>query len=184
MSDTSKPPPHGVEVRSAGPDDAPGLARFDNGITEGERRFLREDLAGAPLAEVAPDGVRRLVAVTDGRGIVGFAAAYAGAGWSSHVAELRVLVGAADRGHGIGRSLARAVVAQALRLGCTTLFVEVVAEQEALVTMFEELGFGPVALLPDFVRDAEGELRDLVVLALHVHDHGLLSAVGLQDVEA
>ena len=75
-----------------------------------------------------------------------------------------MLVSAAYRGKGIGRNLARAVLLEALSLGCSQVYVEVVAEQEALVAMFQDLGFTPEALLPDFVRDGHGEFHDLMLL--------------------
>jgi hypothetical protein len=43
--------------------------------------------------------------------------------------------------------------------------VEVIADQEALISMFRTLGFEPEALLTDHVRDRSGEIRDLMVLA-------------------
>jgi hypothetical protein len=49
-------------------------------------------------------------------------------------------------------------------MGCSHSFVEVVAEQEALVDMFQDMGFEPEALLVDFVRDEAGQCHDLMLL--------------------
>jgi hypothetical protein len=46
--------------------------------------------------------------------------------------------------------------------------VEVVAEQGAALALFTELGFTGEALLVDHIRDRNGDLRDLMVLAHHV----------------
>jgi L-amino acid N-acyltransferase YncA len=174
-----------VVVRSVVPDDGPALSLFAAQVSQGERRFVKEDLRDLALVSGAADtdpGAHRLIAVDGKRGVIGFAGAYPQAGWSSHVAELRVLVGPQDRGRGVGRALARAALKEVLRLDCSVAYIEVVSEQEALVSMFQDLGFEPVALLPDFVRDEAGELRDLMIMALRLDDQWLLRAVGFDDV--
>lgn len=40
-----------------------------------------------------------------------------------------------------------------------------VADQEATLAMFSSIGFEPEALLRDHVRDASGQLRDLITMA-------------------
>ena len=174
-------------VRPMRQEDGPAIAHFAEGVPTGERRFLKEDLddlkAGSPGFRGGTPA-RRVVAVDDGE-IVGLAGAFPGAGWSSHVAEIRVVVSAAHRRHGIGRALARAALLEALDLGCSQAYVEVVAEQEALVAMFQDLGFEPAALLPDFVRDSAGEFHDLLLLTHRVDDQwGLRSLLGLDEVVA
>ena len=68
----------------------------------------------------------------------------------------------------MGRELARSALLEALKLGCSNTYVEVVAEQEGLVTMFQDMGFDPEALLPDFVRDSDGVFHDLMILTHRV----------------
>ena len=170
------------------PDDGPAFARFASGVPDGERRFLKEnleDLEGDFAAAVSDRGVRRLVAVEPDGDIVGLAGAFPGSGWSSHVAELRVIVSANHRRRGIGRALAQAALIEALELGCSQAYVEVVAEQEALVAMFQDLGFEPEALLTDFVRDGAGEFHDLMLLT-HRADEQLSrqQVLGLNEVVA
>ena len=86
-------------------------------------------------------------------------------GWSSHVGEVRLVVDPAARGRGIGRELARHAVHDAVDLGLAKLVVEVIADQTALIAMFVALGFDAEALLADHVRDRNGQIRDLLVLA-------------------
>ena len=151
-----------------------------------KRRFLKFDLtdpSAAFTAFLGDSDARRLAAVDEDGSIVGLAGAYPGDGWSSHVAELRVLVSATQRRRGMGRSLARAALVEALKLGCTHAYVEVVAEQEALVSMFQDLGFEPEALLLDFVRDGAGEYHDLMLLTHRADDQwGRTQLLGLDEV--
>jgi len=175
-------------VRPMTREDAEAFSRFTSEVPEGERRFLKEDLEKLAQALPATEDhldARRLVAVDDDRGIVGVAGAFRGSGWSAHVAEIRVLVSAAHRRNGLGRALARAAVVEALELGCSQAYVEVIAEQGALVAMFQDMGFEPQALLPDFVRDVTGEFHDLMLLTLRADDQWRLNQVlGLDEVLA
>ena len=182
---TSRAP---IVVRPLTSGDATAFVDFISLVPEGERRFLKEDLHDPNSAfegYLRPTGAHRVVAVTGAGEIAGLAGAFPGEGWSSHVAELRVLVSGGHRGRGVGRLLARAALLEALQLGCTHVFVELVAEQEALVAMFQDLGFVPEALLPDFVRDGAGEFHDLMLLTHRALDQ--LSSqriVGLEEVLA
>jgi RimJ/RimL family protein N-acetyltransferase len=66
--------------------------------------------------------------------------------------------------------------------GLSKLVVEVVAEQSAAVALFSGLGFSGEALLEDHIRDRDGELRDLLVLAHHVgRTWAGMSTLGLDD---
>lgn len=162
-----------ITLRSPDRDDRDALARFLSGIPDGDRRFLRDHIsdADAVLERWLGDSRSRRLLAVDGPEIVGLAAALQGTGWSSHVAQIEVLVAVSHRRRGLGRMLARGALTLAFELGCTHVYVEVVAEQAALVAMFEELGFDPEALLRDFVRASDGAFHDLMVLTHRVEDH-------------
>ena len=100
--------------------------------------------------------------------MTGYVAVRPLSGWSDHVGEVRLVVAPASRGTGLGRELARHALVQAVGSGLTKLVVEVVAEQGAALALFTDLGFTGEALLTDHIRDRNGELRDLMVLAHHV----------------
>jgi ribosomal protein S18 acetylase RimI-like enzyme len=89
-------------------------------------------------------------------------------GWSDHVGEVRLVVAPGARGSGLGRELARHALVSGVQAGLTKLVVEVVAEQGAALALFSALGFSGEALLRDHIRDRDGQLRDLMVLAHHV----------------
>jgi len=176
-----------ITIRPPAAGDEAALATFLDAIPEGDRRFLQDEISDpeAVLQRwLAEPRARRLIAF-DGPDIVGLAAATPGSGWSSHVAKIEVIVAVSHRRRGVGRALARRVLVGAFELGCTHVSVEVVAEQEALVAMFEELGFDPEALLRDFVRDSDGEFHDLMVLTHRVDDQaGIMTTAGLNQPDA
>jgi len=155
-----------VEIRLVESADADGLRAFFRRVPEGDRTFFREDVLEPGVVErwhADPDQ-RRLVAIVDDQ-IVGHVAVIRGVGWCAHVAELRLVVDPAHRRRGLGRLLAQRAVVEAIEMGATKLVVEVVAEQEATVTMFSRLGFQPEGLLKEHVRSRAGEVHDLLVLA-------------------
>ena len=159
-----------MEIRRIEPGDRAALQRFLDGIGDADRTFLKEDVADPDVvAAWARPGEARSVALSEAD-ILGYVAVIPLHGWSSHVAEVRLVVDPDRRGHGVGQALARQAVLEALELGVAKLVVEVIADQEALVAMFSGLGFEPEALLLDHVRDRSGELRDLLVLAHSVEE--------------
>ena len=171
-----------MEIRPLEPRDQEAMRRFFGRVPEGDRTFFKEDVSDpAVLAAWTTPGAGRSIAV-EGDNVVGSVALVPLAGWSSHVAELRVVVDPDHRGRGIGRDLSRHAVLEALDLGLKKIVVEVVADQEPAIAMFRALGFHPEALLRDHIRDQSGELRDLLILS-HVPEEAFqtLAAAGIAE---
>src|SRR6266508_3844483 len=171
-----------MQIRPLETRDEAAVDRFLDRIPEGDRTFFKEDVDDpAVRAAWFRPGTARLLAA-DGDTVIGYVAVVPLQGWSSHVGEVRVIVDPDHRGRGIGRTLARHAVLQALELGLTKMVVEVVADQTAAIGMFRSHGFEPEALLEDHVRDADGELRDLMILAHSVEEsYASLTAAGISD---
>lgn len=172
-----------MEIRRLEAQDQDAVEHFLAHIPEGDRTFFKEDVSDPEVvAGWSRLGAARSLAVDDGA-VLGYVAVIPLQGWSSHVGEVRVVVDPDHRGRGIGRTLARHAVLEALSLGLRKMVVEVVADQEPTIAMFRSLGFDPEALLTDHVRDQAGGLRDLMVLAHSVDDSFAgMAAVGLGDV--
>jgi hypothetical protein len=60
---------------------------------------------------------------------------------------------------------------ESVRMGLQKVFVELVADQELAIAMFQDIGFVGEALLKDHVRDRRHQLRDLVVLSHNIADN-------------
>jgi ribosomal protein S18 acetylase RimI-like enzyme len=171
-----------MEIRPIEAGDSPALSSFFERIPESDRTFLKEDV-GDPrvLADWVAPGTGRTIAVEDGE-VLGALAVVPLAGWSSHVGEVRLVVDPDHRGRGIGRSLARQAVLDAVDMGLRKLVVEVISDQAPLIAMFRGLGFEPEALLTDHVRDRTGQTRDLIVLANSVDEQfAAFMAAGVAD---
>jgi ribosomal protein S18 acetylase RimI-like enzyme len=155
--------------------DAPAVARFLQDLPEGDLTFLKEDVDTDTVARWCSDErVTRWLAVGADGEPQAMLSIVPGALWSSHVGELRLVVGGDYRRLGLGRRLSRYGLAEAVRLGLRKIVVEVVADKEGDIAMFTSIGFEAEALLRDQICDREGNLRDLVLLS---HEVGPRSAV-------
>ncbi|MGY1811957.1 N-acetyltransferase family protein [Blastococcus sp. SYSU D00820] len=178
-----------MPVTELRPEHGDALLRFFGELAEGDLTFIEEEVTDPHTVRAwarGEGGGRRWVALTadggDGPRVTGYVAVRPLPGWSDHVGRLRLVVSPAARGTGLGRELARHALVRSVEDGLTKLVVEVVAEQGAALALFTGLGFSGEAVLVDHVRDREGRLRDLLVLAHHVRDTWAgMSAVGLDD---
>jgi len=161
-----------VELRPLSPSDVGALHTFFGSVPAEERTFFKEDVTDPGVAQrwVADERcVRRLAVDSDGR-IVAFAGLHPGVGGSSHVASVTLVVAGPARRQGLGRSLARQMLVEALRQGFRKVAVETAADNVAAVQMFRNIGFEPEALLRDHFYGRDGGLHDIVILAHAVDD--------------
>lgn len=158
-----------TDIRPLTVGDADKVARFLQDLPEGDLTFLKEDVDTDTVARwCADERVRRWFVVGPDDTPQAMLSIVPGALWSSHVGELRMVVGRDHRRKGLGRALARYGLAEAVRLGLKKIVVEVVADKQGDMAMFTSIGFHPEALLRDQICDREGNLRDLVVLSHEV----------------
>jgi L-amino acid N-acyltransferase YncA len=171
-----------MEIRKVRADDEPAVERFVSRIPQGDRTFFKEDVTDPDVVGFwTRRGGITTVAVENGE-ILGYGAVIPLQGWSSHVGEVRVIVDPDQRKRGVGRALARRAVLSALELGLTKMVVEVIADQEPTIAMFRSLGFDPEALLEDHVRDHDGEMHDLMILAHSVEESwGSMLSTGIAE---
>jgi ribosomal protein S18 acetylase RimI-like enzyme len=166
------------------PEHGDALLRFFRALPEGDRTFIKEDVTDPATVQRWTSGAaagRRWV-VLDGDDIAGYVAVVPLSGWSDHVGEIRLVVAPDRRGSGLGRALARHALVQAVEAGLSKLVVEVVADQVQVAALFTGLGFTGEAVLVDQIRDREGRLRDLMVLAHHVGETWAgMAAVGVAE---
>ena len=174
-----------MEVVPLGPERSDALLQFFAALPEGDLTFIREEVTDPATVRSwasGPGSGGRWIAVDDGDEVTGYVAVRPLPGWSDHVGEVRLVVAPSRRGTGLGRELARRAMAEAIGSGLTKLVVEVVAEQGAALALFTDLGFTGEALLTDHIRDRNGQLRDLMVLAHHVRDTWAgMDTVGVVD---
>ena len=161
------------EVRELTPDDAPALREFFAKMATEDRTFFYQDVDDPAVIDAYAGDEKRLrrCAVDDDGQLMALAALEPGRDWTSHVADLVLLVGPHARRQGLGRALARQMLVEAVERGFKKVTVMVAADNVAGVEMFQKLGFQAEGLLRDQLRNPDdGALRDTVILAHLVDD--------------
>lgn len=161
-------------VRELVAEDEEAVRGFFARMPAEDRTFFQQDV-GDPtvIAAWAGDAHRiRRCAVDDDGQLLAIAALRPGSDWTSHVADLVLLVAPEARRRRLGRTMARAMLIEAVQHGLLKVTVMIAADNHAAVDMFRTIGFEPEALLRDQLRNPEdGTLRDTVVLAHLVEDN-------------
>ena len=89
-------------------------------------------------------------------------------GWSSHVAEIRILTREDMRNKGVGRLLLKHCFAEAIEAGAEKLIGRMTSDKKGAMAVYRSLGFEREAVLRNQVRDNHGGLQDLVVYSYQV----------------
>ena len=177
---SSPPAPAAVPL---GAEHAAALIRFFAALPDSDVSAVKEDVRDPAMVAAAvddPEHARRWVVVQQGE-VVAYVALLRGAGLSAHVGELRLVVARTGRRQGLGRLLARTALRSALLDGMIKIVVEVPAEEDATAEVFRRLGFEGEALLRDQLRDRDGQLRDVLLLAHFAEeDSSLLAGLGVE----
>ncbi len=162
-----------VTLRCMGARDREAMLAFARTLPAHDLLFLRRDITrpetiDAWVLEIERGIVTTVLGARDAL-IQGYATIDRGRlSWSSHVAELRVLVGAPLRGKGLGRLLTQEAFAVALALGIEKMVAQMTVDQKGAIAVFEGMGFRPEALLRDHVKDRDGKKHDLLILSHEV----------------
>lgn len=169
-----------TQIRRITADDADGVLGFMSDLPEGDQTFVKEPATPERVRKWSTDEHTLRYGMFEDRVLKAMFSITPGVGWSSHVGELRLVVGAPFRGQGLGREMSRHGLAEALALGLQKIMIEVVADKQGDIEMFTSIGFRPEALLQDQIRDQDGRLHDLVLLSHDVeHVAGGMQALGL-----
>ena len=161
----------GIEIRAFERGDVVAVGQFAAALPAHDLLFLSRDIQHARVIEawaqsIADGEIDSLIAL-DGNTVVATTAIVRDAmSWSPHVAEIRVLVAPGVRGHGLGRLLLDGSIALAIDRGATKLIARMTPDQRGAIALFEESGFRGEAMLRDHVRDRDGKVFDLAILAL------------------
>lgn len=165
-----------VEIRLMAPTDRDAVLTFARKLPEEDLLFLRVDLTEE---KVVDDWVRNIetghstsLVAYDASGLIGYATVHRNqAPWTRRVGEIRVNVGPAYRGKGLGRVLTSQIFDIARSLGLNKLMANMPSDQHAAQAAFRQLGFMPEALLADYIEDRNGTVRDLVIMSYNIDGH-------------
>lgn len=160
-----------ITLRLMSRSDAEDVLVFARGVDPHDLLFLERDIRNPRVVSAWADQIEQgqivsILALWNGN-IVGCSAVVSDRlSWSSHVAEIRVVVSAHLRRTGLGRLLAQESLLIAESGDAAKAVARTTIDQASALAVFQDMGFRPEALLRDHVRDADGRLHDIVILAL------------------
>ena len=145
-------------LRSMTRDDQYALYSFFIGLSEEDRRFLRNDVTDRKLIEkwarnLNYDKVLPILAESDGKIVANATLHYQTFGWGRHVAEIRITIAPEFQGRGLGFLLLGEIYKLAAANNVKKILARIVTVRSALIKSFEKYGFTPVAVLKNYVKD-------------------------------
>jgi len=163
---------HAVTIRPLAEQDYEALLAFGMALPEHDWVYLEDDMQNSDtirrlINAHAAENWRQVVAVADGA-IIGYSSVRRLPGWSSHVADIVLVVAEGWRRHGVGTALAQATFEAARDLKAEKVIVEILEAQTSGRAIFERLGFRIEGTLSDYARDHRGRRHNLHILAYHV----------------
>ena len=158
-----------VLIRPLESDDFEKSLEFFGGLDATERRYLRRDVTQPEvirerIREAQTYPVERLVALHDDEIVADGSLEHERYGWGDRIAQIRLIVSPDFRRVGLGSSLARLLYVIAHNHNVARINVRMLRPQSECCNIFQQLGFRQEFVLPDHVRDLEGNLQDLIIL--------------------
>ena len=161
-------------IRQMQASDGKAIMKFAAGLPPHDLLYMRRDITRDAGVDRWINGVEEgriysVIAENSNGDMVGYSTIHQDdLEWTQHVADLRVAVATSERGSGLGRLLIREAFNIALSLDVRRVTAHMTTDQVASRNLFQELGFQNEALLKDHVRDREGDLHDLLIMACNV----------------
>jgi L-amino acid N-acyltransferase YncA len=162
-----------VRCRLMVPTDVHRLLAFARSLPEDDLQFLRVDITRMLVVMLWAQNVKSGQTVTvlaeEEHEVVGYASVHHNqVSWQRHIGDLRVQVGPAYRGRGLGRALGREIFAIAPEMGLRKIVAQMTPDQKQAIALVSRSGFREEAVLHDFVIDRRGRMNDLVVMTCDV----------------
>ena len=149
------------------------LHAFASSLPKDDLQFLRVDITRLMVvihwAQNIKAGLTVTVLAEENGEVVGYASVHNDqVSWQRHLGELRIQVGRAYRGCGLGGLLGKEIFAIASNLGIEKIVAQMTADQPQAIALVERHGFKREAVLHDFVIGRDGRKNDLVVMTRDV----------------
>ncbi len=150
-----------VTIRDMVPDDVQRSFDFFAELPEEDRKYLRVDVTRwefveRRIHELDPSRVRRLVVVHDNKIVADGALELEGHGWGDNIAEIRLIVARPFQRRGLGLVLARELY--------------FIAAEVKVDRIMKRLGFHDEFLVPEHVRDQDGNWQDMIIMRCNLED--------------
>jgi len=158
-----------VLIRNMRPTDVEASFDFFSELPREDRRYLRTDVTQRELVErrtteVDSGRTDRLVAAVGHEIVADGTLELKGHGWGDAIGEIRLIVARPYQHLGLGTLIARELYYLAMQHKLDRIVVRVMRPQQRAHRIMQRLGFTEEFLLPEHVRDQNGEWQDLIVM--------------------
>ena len=163
------------------------LSDFFHSLAEEDRLFLADNVLDPELIRGWTDNIDftkviPIVALDEQERVIADGTLHLNTGgWARHVGHVRLVVGPTHRKAGLGTVIARELVALAEERGLEKLQAHVVEDATGSVRMFERLGFKKAAVIPELVKDINGNPRSLLFMINEVSSLGKIMEDWIMD---
>jgi GNAT superfamily N-acetyltransferase len=159
-----------VLLREPTLEDVDSSLQFYRGLPQEDRRYLKldvtkRDVVVRRIQQSIEGRIYRIIALFEDDIIAVGNLEFSEDMWRRHFGEIRVVVAREYQRLGLGRLLIADLYQAAKRRGVEKVVAKMAAPQTAARKIFERLGFHVDSVLPDFIKDADGQLQSLVVMS-------------------
>ena len=164
-----------VTVRSMHPSDVERSYEFFCALPEDDRKYLRVDVTRRRMVErrtteLDRSRTERLVVVHDDEIVADGALHLEGHGWGENVAEIRLIVARDWQRYGLGTLLTRELFHLASQYRVDRIIARLMRPQAGAHRIMKRLGFSEEFLIPEHVRDQDGNWQDLIIMRCPLED--------------
>ena len=164
-----------VTIKELSVDDLTRLMKFYSALPLEDRKYLRIDvtdkkIVGQRIELIKTGNVFRLVALFDDEIVADGALELSAEEWRKHQGELRVIVARPFQHKGLGMIMVRELYFLAVEKKVELVVVKMMRPQVAAQRIFRKLGFREELLIPDYVQDQSGKIRDLIVMTCNIRE--------------
>ncbi len=159
-----------VTIRELHINDLGKLMAFYQALPLEDRLYLRVDVTDRDIVSqriklIETGNVIRIIALLGDQIIGDGALELSGEGWRRHQGEIRVIVAHPFQHKGLGMLLIKELYLIAVEKNVQMIIAKMMRPQVAGQHIFRKLGFREELLIPDYVKDLEGEEQDLIIMA-------------------
>jgi GNAT superfamily N-acetyltransferase len=164
-----------VVIRDMRPEDIQKSFEFFAALPPDDRKYLRADVTRwevveRRIEEIDSGRVLRIVAIKDDEIVADGTLELAGHGWGENIAELRLLVARRFQRLGLGSVLAKELYFLAAECKVDRIVVRMMRPQVGAHRIMKRLGFQDEFLIPEHVRDQDGNWQDLIIMRCNLTD--------------
>jgi len=164
-----------VSIKELAGDDLDRLMRFYHTLPEEDRKYLRVDVTNRDVVAkriklIELGNVVRVIALHDDEIIADGALELSAEEWRRHQGELRIIVARDYQHKGLGMIMMRELYFIAARKKVEKVVVKMMRPQKAARNICHKLGFREEHMIPDYVRDLNGQLQDLIIMTCDMEE--------------